>query len=433
MFSKRNFSIGGFKFRWIALSSTLLGIVLFTAFNEAPQAETHPSSVRTVNQLLDLPRTTTAFNPNEVFWQIEQVHQGDSLYTLFDRLNIKDIDAIKLLMADPKANAIDTMLQVGHTIKLKTNSNGKLLHLEYEIDAETILTADLVNDEFQVSTQQLALKSQEVFKTAVIRDSLFGATDAADIPDQIAMQIAEVLADQIDFFHDLRTGDYFNVVYEAYYNAGNLIKTGNLLAVEFVNKGKVYQAIHFGEKSGKYTYYSPDGKSLHKSFLRSPLEFTRISSSFSLGRFHPILNRIKAHKGVDMAAPLGTRIMASGEGVVKFVGKKGGYGNVIILAHPEGISTVYGHLSRFAQGLHRGEKVEQGDIIGYVGMTGLATGPHLHYEFLQKGVHKDPMKVALPKNFPLKNHDLAEFKKISQQRMAQLEMLDKRAMTASAK
>ncbi|MFA6040999.1 MAG: M23 family metallopeptidase, partial [Methylophilus sp.] len=155
--------------------------------------------------------------------------------------------------------------------------------------------------------------------------------------------------------------------------------------------------------------------------------------SFSLGRFHPILNRIKAHKGVDMAAPQGTRIMASGEGVVKFVGKKGGYGNVIILAHPEGISTVYGHLSRFAQGLHRGEKVEQGDIIGYVGMTGLATGPHLHYEFLQKGVHKDPMKVALPKNFPLKNQDLAEFKKISQQRMAQLEMLDKRAMTASAK
>lgn len=170
-------------------------------------------------------------------------------------------------------------------------------------------------------------------------------------------------------------------------------------------------------------YYTPDGKILHKSFLRSPLEFTRISSGFSLGRFHPILQRMRAHKGVDMAAPTGTRIKASGDAVVEFSGQKGGYGNMIILKHANGISTVYGHLSRFADGLHRGEKVAQGEVIGYVGMTGLATGPHLHYEFLVNGENRDPMTVALPKASPIPANKLAEFSAVSNQLTAQLNLL----------
>jgi murein DD-endopeptidase MepM/ murein hydrolase activator NlpD len=266
----------------------------------------------------------------------------------------------------------------------------------------------------------------------VIRDSLFGATDDADIPDQIAIQIADILSGEIDFYQDLRAGDHFNVVYEAYYNAGDMIKTGNVLAVEFENNGNTYRAIRFGNEEGKYAYYTPEGKNLHKSFLRSPLEFTRISSSFSLGRYHPILNRIRAHKGVDMAAPTGTRIKASGDGVVAFMGKKGGYGNVIILNHPGNIKTVYGHLSRFSSSLRKGDKVSQGDIIGYVGMTGLATGPHLHYEFLLNGVHRDPMSVALPTSIPLDKKYLAEFQDVSLQRMAQLEMVKRHTKLVSA-
>jgi murein DD-endopeptidase MepM/ murein hydrolase activator NlpD len=204
---------------------------------------------------------------------------------------------------------------------------------------------------------------------------------------------------------------------------GELLKTGDVLAAEFVNNGKTYSAIGYRDAMNVMQYYTPDGKSLHKSFLRSPLEFTRISSGFSSGRFHPVLQRMRAHKGVDMAAPIGTRIKASGDAVVDFVGQKGGYGNVIVLKHNNGISTVYGHLSRFADGLHRGEKVTQGDIIGFVGMTGLATGPHLHYEFLLNGEHRDPMTVALPKADPIKDQDKSAFDAISNQLTAQLKLL----------
>ena len=170
--------------------------------------------------------------------------------------------------------------------------------------------------------------------------------------------------------------------------------------------------------------FTPEGKSLHKSFLRSPLEFTRVSSGFNLARFHPVLQRIRAHKGVDMAAPTGTRIKASGDAVVDFVGQKGGYGNVIILKHANGISTVYGHLSRFAAELRRGAKVAQGEIIGFVGMTGTATGPHLHYEFLLNGQHRDPMRVALKKSNAIEAHNKAAFDNVSNQLSAQLRLLD---------
>ena len=432
MFSKRNFTLAGFKFRWIALMSTLLAFVLFAAFNEAPQAETHPAVIKTINQELSLPPASATINPNEVFWQIEQVRRDDTLRTVFNRLNIRDEEAIKFLILSPDARALNTMLLPGHTIEVKTDINGKLLHLEYELDNENILVAGLTDEGFLVATQKLILESHEILKSAVIRDSLFGATDDADIPDQIAIQIADILSGEIDFYQDLRAGDHFNVVYEAFYNAGNMIKTGNVLAVEFENNGNTYRAIRFGNEEGKYAYYTPDGKNLHKSFLRSPLEFTRISSSFSMGRYHPILNRIRAHKGVDMAAPMGTRIKASGDGVVDFMGKKGGYGNVIVLKHPAGIKTVYGHLSRFASSLRRGDKVSQGDIIGYVGMSGLATGPHLHYEFLLNGVHRDPMKVALPTSVPLDKKYQAEFQNVSLQRMAQLEMVKRHTKLVSA-
>jgi len=257
-------------------------------------------------------------------------------------------------------------------------------------------------------------------------------TDDAGIPDQIALKIAEIFSSQIDFNEDLRPGDRFNVVYEASYNAGELMKTGEVLAVEFITKGKKHQAIHFGKASSKYAYYTPEGKSLHKSFLRSPLEFTRVSSSFSRGRRHPILHRVRKHNGVDLAAKSGTRIKASGDGVVAFRGRKGGYGNVIILKHPNGIRTVYGHLSKFAKGLHVGQEIEQSEIIGYVGMTGLATGPHLHYEFLLNGVHRDPMTVALPTNIPLDEKYKEEFKAEATKYMAKIKMLNSLVMTASS-
>jgi murein DD-endopeptidase MepM/ murein hydrolase activator NlpD len=431
MLPERSFSKPRFKIRWIASASVVLAIVLFGAFSETPQAETHFVAPKTITQEVTLPLPTSTIDHNEEFWQIEQVRQDDTLPTLLSRMNIRDEEAIKFLMLSPEAQALNTRLMPGHTIEIKSNWDGKLLHLEYELDQENILVAGLTSEGYLVATQKLLLQNHQVLKSAVIRDSLFGATDDAGIPDQIAIQIAEIFSAELDFHEDLRPGDKFSVIYEAFYNAGELMKTGNVLAVEFVNQGKIYQAVHFGEASGKYSYYTPDGKSLHKSFLRSPLEFTRISSSFSAGRYHPILQRIKAHKGVDMAAPIGTRIKASGDGVVEFMGKKGGYGNVIMLKHPNGVKTVYGHLSRFSEALRKGDSVSQGDIIGYVGMTGLATGPHLHYEFLLDGVHRDPMTVALPTSIPIDQQYKPAFDKLSKDYMAQIEMINMRKQIAS--
>ncbi len=422
------------KLRWLLLMLLLPLLGVLAAFgnasNGSPSSTNSHVDIKTVVDEVTMPLPVEAVNHNEVFWQLEAVRADDTLYTLFKRMNIQDEDAIKYLMLAPEAHALNKELIPGHKLEIKTNLDGKLLHLEYEIDNETILVAGLTSQGYQLATQKLILQNHHILKSAVITNSLFGATDDAGIPDQIALQIADIFSGQIDFQDDLRPDDHFNVIYEAFYNAGELMKVGNVLAVEFVNNGKTYQAVHFGDAEGKFAYYTPDGKSLHKSFLRSPVEFTRVSSTFSTGRFHPILHRMRAHQGVDFAAPTGTRVKASGDGVVDFVGRKGGYGNAIVLKHDGGISTVYGHLSAFSAGLHKGQQVLQNDIIGYVGMTGLATGPHLHYEFLIAGTHHDPLTVALPMSIPIDAKYQQAFDAMSLDYMAKIEMLNRSQVAA---
>ena len=418
------------KLRWAFAFLLLPFFGVVAAFGTATTTTPQKIKTLTIAEDVTLPLPVSNVNRDETFWQTDQVRRDDTLFSLFKRMTIRDEDAIKFLMLSPDARAINTQLIPGHRLEIKTNLDGKLLHLEYELDDENILVAGLTPAGYQVATQKLLLQNREVLKSATIRDTLFGATDDAGIPDQIALQIAEILSGEIDFHDDLHTGDKFNVVYEAFYNAGELMKTGHVLAVEFVNKGKKYQAIHFGDAEGKFAYYTPEGKSLHKSFLRSPIEFTRVSSTFSKGRFHPILNRMRAHQGVDLAAPTGTRIKASGDAVVNFVGRKGGYGNVIVLKHDNGVSTVYGHLSAFAASLRKGQQVAQGDIIGYVGMSGLATGPHLHYEFLVGGSHRDPLTVALPTSVPIDSEHKKEFAVLSLDRMVQIELLNRSYVAA---
>jgi murein DD-endopeptidase MepM/ murein hydrolase activator NlpD len=242
------------------------------------------------------------------------------------------------------------------------------------------------------------------------------------------MRIADIFRWDIDFVLDIQPGDRFRVIYEELSQDGKPLGEGDVLAVEFVNQGTVYRAIRFahGETGGNagsddagggdaeaeadFGYYTPDGKSMRKAFLRAPLEFTRVSSRFNLFRRHPILNRMRAHRGVDYAAPIGTPVKSAGEGRVRFIGNKGGYGKVIEIQHANEVRTVYGHLSRFARGLREGERVRQGEVIGFVGMTGLATGPHLHYEYLLRGVHKDPQKVPLPNDRPIPASLMAGFR-----------------------
>jgi murein DD-endopeptidase MepM/ murein hydrolase activator NlpD len=234
-----------------------------------------------------------------------------------------------------------------------------------------------------------------------ILSSLYGATDSAGIPDKIANQMAETFSTRLDFREDLRRGDTFSVIYTVDYRNGEPIATGKLLAAEFVNAGKPYRVVLFSDPFGHEDYYTPEGESLKKGFLRSPLEFSRVTSSFSNSRKHPIYGFHRAHTGVDFGAPTGTRVKATGDATVKFAGRKGGYGNLVILRHNNGYETNYAHLSAFASGIRSGRAVNQGQVIAYVGSTGASTGPHLHYEVRVAGRPQNPMAVKLPGSPPL--------------------------------
>lgn len=413
------------KLRWILAFSCLPLFGIYAAFGIAPQTIVGNIATATVVEEIALPNTAVAANnaAEQRFWYKDHVRRDDTLSNVLSRLNIHNRDAIHFIRNDAVAKEITASLTPSHNVEAQTDADGNLVALEYQLDTDAFITVKQTATGYEASKVTHKLESHPILKSAKIKSSLFGAADDANIPDDIAVQIAEMFESDIDFASDLRRGDHFNVIYEGSYDQGELVKTGRILAAEFVNNGKTYRAIGYPDATGEMQYYTPEGKSLHKSFLRSPLEFTRVSSSFSTGRFHPILQRIKAHQGVDLAAPIGTRIKASGDAVVDFVGQKGGYGNVIVLKHDNDVTTVYGHLSRFVEGLHKGEKVAQGDVIGFVGMTGLATGPHLHYEFMVGGEHKDPMTVALPKAFPLDGQDKVAFDDLSRQLTAQMYLL----------
>ena len=251
-------------------------------------------------------------------------------------------------------------------------------------------------DGFRASEDLVHTQSELVMASGEIETSLFAATDRAGLGDSVALQLADIFSTEVDFHRDLRPGDRFSVVYEALYSDGEFIRTGRIVAAEFTNDGRVHRAVYFEDPQGHGGYYTPNGKNVRKAFLRSPLEFSRISSGFTTSRFHPVLQTWRAHRGVDYAAPVGARVKATATGVVELIGRQGGYGKVVILRHTNGRSTVYAHLSGFANGLQVGRRVDQGDVIGYVGMTGLATGPHLHYEFRVNGVYQDPLRAVLP-------------------------------------
>lgn len=412
--------------RWIIAISCLPLLGIATAFGIAPQTLTDNISIETVVEDVTLPQLDSLSSVNaftESFWVTETIRRDDTLAALLKRLNIRNEDAIEFLRTNHDASALASQLKPGQSVRAQTNEAGKLIELQYQVSNSSLLSVTNSDAGYIAKTHEINFNKHTVLKSATIKNSLFGATDAADIPDSVAMQIVDIFSTDIDFQADLRKGDRLVVVYEAEYSEGLQVKAGQVLSAEFTNDGKTYSAFIYRDPSGQATYYSNDGKSMHKSFLRSPLEFSRISSGFSAGRLHPVLQTMRAHKGVDYAAPIGTRVKASGDGIVEFVGSKGGYGNVIVLQHNNKISTVYGHLSGFAPGLHQGTKVSQGEVIAYVGKTGLATGPHLHYEFLLNGEHRDPVTVALPSAEPIPTNYKAAFLAQKAEYAAQLNLL----------
>ena len=262
-----------------------------------------------------------------------------------------------------------------------------------------------------------------LFRSGEIETSLFAATDASGIPEFVALQLAEIFSSDIDFHRDLRRGDRFSVVYEALAADGEFVGFGRVLSAEFVNQGHTFRAVFFRDDQGRNGYYTPDGRNMRKAFLRSPIEFSRVTSGFTSARFHPVLKTWRAHKGIDYGAPTGTRVRVTSDGYITFVGRKGGYGNVVTVRHPNGYVTLYAHLSGFSQGLRQGKRVVQGEIVGFVGSTGLATGPHLHYEFHVNGVHQNPMRLAMPPGPPITAQLRPAFEEFTQPLFARLDML----------
>lgn len=330
----------------------------------------------------------------------DRVQRGDSVASLLNRLGVQDPAAFNLLRSNRDAAPLFRQLRPGRPIHVSTGIAGDLRNLRYFVAPDRMLEINRSGDGLIAVEKPYLEQIQRMHKSAEIRSSLFAATDDADIPDAIAMQIARIFSTDIDFHIDLRRGDRFSVVYEMVHAHGEVVRPGEVIYAEFINGGKSYEAFRFEDPEGNVSYYSRDGQNRAKSFLRSPLEFSRVSSGFG-GRVHPIFKNWRAHTGVDFAAPKGTRIWSTADGTVDFAGVRGGYGNVVEIRHTGGITTLYAHLSGFAPGIRRGTRVRQGELIGFVGATGFATGPHLHYEFKVSGIHQDPMKVALPKADPL--------------------------------
>jgi murein DD-endopeptidase MepM/ murein hydrolase activator NlpD len=416
--------------RWLIAASALPFFGVVAAFGTAPDTETHQIEQETVIEAIALPAATATDGGNFDFWREERIERGDSLASLLDRMGVNADEAGHVIAASRSTSGF-ARLSAGRNLLARVTSNGRLLTLRYMPDDERLASIERAGDGFHGKVETVALQSSLVMSTGKIRNSLFGATDSADIPDSIASMLAEIFAGDIDFHRDLRTGDAFSVVYETFHHAGAQIRTGRLLAAEFVNQGKTYRAVHFRSPNGRDAYYTPEGRSLRRAFLKSPIAFSRVSSGFSSARYHPVLKEWRAHRGIDYAAPTGTPIRAIADASVKFSGRQGGYGNLIILDHAGPYSTAYGHLSRFASGMRSGKRVKQGDIIGYVGATGLATGPHLHYEFRVDGAQKNPLALKLPTSQPLEPRYRNQFLASAAPLLRQLDLVSPRSLAAN--
>lgn len=327
------------------------------------------------------------------------VGRNDTLDRIFRKLNLSLADLAHLRGMSDIRSSLDR-LRTGEALHL-THRDTELDGLERRIDENRTLQVVRSDGVLRASILQNPLDAQARTIRGTIDHSLFEAVTAAGAHDQTAVNLADIFGWDIDFVLDIQPGDSFVVTYQELFQNGAYVKDGPVLAAAFVNHGRRYQAVRYVDPQGSARYFTPEGRSMHKAFLRAPVEFTRVSSRFNTARMHPILNTIRAHKGIDYAAPIGTPVRAAGDGRIQFAGPKGGYGNVVEVEHSRSIVTVYGHLSRFAKGTRVGAHVGQGAVIAFVGMTGLATGPHLHYEYRVNGVFKNPQTVPLPDAAPI--------------------------------
>lgn len=367
---------------------------------------------------------TTAIQPlatetsKDPVWHAMRVQPGDTLASIFNQMGISTQEMHSILDGNSEAKSLQS-LRPGQEFSFRLNAQGQLDQMKYQASVYESLTVRREAEGF--STQRIVRNPEiQIAKAhAVINNSLFVDGKDAGMSTQTVVELANLFGWDIDLFQ-IQDGDSFSVIYEEKMLDGKKIEDGDILAASFTNNGKTYNAIRYTNKDGTTDYYSPEGLTMRKEFLRTPVDFARISSYFSTARKHPVLNKVRAHKGVDYAAPSGTPIRAAGKGKIVFAGKKSGYGNVVEIKHSGSYNTLYAHMKGFAKGIKVGSSVRQGQTIGYVGMTGLATGPHLHYEFHVNGKHVNPLSAKLPMADPIAASEKSRFIAATQALVAQL-------------
>jgi murein DD-endopeptidase MepM/ murein hydrolase activator NlpD len=356
-------------------------------------------------------------------WQKVDIGPGDNLSLLFGRHGFSKQD-LHTILDSGEAGKYLRRIKPGQAISVRADADGHILGLIQELDYRRSLHVEYGDKIYSASIIEIEPEIKYASVLAKITQSLFLDGQAAGLSDKTIMELTDIFGWDIDFVLDIRSGDQFSVVFEEIYKNDKKVKNGKILAAEFVNQGEKLRAVYYANADGHAGYYSDQGKAMQKAFLRAPVNFTRISSGFNLARRHPVLNTIRAHRGVDYAAPHGTPIRATANGSITHVGNKGGYGRTVEIKHGDSYSTLFAHMSRYARGIKTGAKVKQGQTIGYVGKTGLATGPHLHYEFRINGVHTNPLSSALPKSLPIDAKYIKDFRSKAAPLLAQLDDLD---------
>ena len=393
------------------------------AFGTAPDTVLETVPTRIVERILPLPPIKEDADA-VTYWREERIQRGDTIGSLLSRAGVNDGPAMQYLRADPDARPL-YQLRPGRAVQVAVDEEGQLVALRFITNAGDRLVIERADGGFRAARSVPVEEIRTTLRSGEIDSSLFAAADAAGIPDRVIGALSDVFSGEIDFYHDVQRGDRFSVVYEMRYVDGEPAGAGRVLAAEFVNRGMPHRAFYWRDADGTGNYYTDIGRNARNAFLRSPMELTRITSGFTMARFHPVLQDWREHKGVDYAAPQGTPVRVTADGVVTYAGWQNGYGNVIFIRHQGAYSTVYGHMSRFADDIKVGSRVGQGDTIGFVGMTGWATGPHLHYEFRVGDQPVDPMSAAVPNASPLSAERLPGF------RAAILPLVDSLALARS--
>ena len=353
-------------------------------------------------------------------WSTYHVKSYDNLTNIFYKVGHQDL--LKVLKDDEEIYNNLEQLKKGSIVRASSN-NGELSELVFTHDNVNSYVITKQNGEYHGAWKERIFEVRQARTSFTIENGLFFDGKKAGVADSITKQIVKVFDWDIDFSHDVRIGDKVTAVFQEIYHDGDKVGYQDLLAAEFINKGRSLRTIRYTYKDGKSDYFTPQGREMKKAFIRTPIEHARVSSHFNPGRFHPKLHKIRAHKGTDFAARTGTPIMATGNGVIKSIGRKSGFGNVVMIQHRDGYSTTYAHMSRFKKGLKKGDKVYQGETIGYVGSTGLATGPHLHYELHQDKKAVNAMTASLPNSMSLSSSELQDFRNKAINLVLQLNVL----------